>query len=48
VEQFSRGQDADPSLKGGVQPPRDQPVAAPAGGGGLRNPLSLLRRRSGG
>jgi starch synthase len=48
VEQFSRGQNADPSLKGGAQPPRDEAVAAPASGGGLRNPLSLLRRRSGG
>jgi starch synthase len=48
VEQFSRGQSADPSLKGGAQPPRDEAVAAPAGSGGLRNPLSLLRRRSGG
>jgi starch synthase len=48
VEQFSRGQNADPSLKGGVQPPRDETVSPPAGGGGLRNPLSLLRRRGGG
>jgi starch synthase len=48
VEQFSRGQNADPSLKGGVQPPRDEAVSPPAGGGGLRNPLSLLRRRGGG
>jgi starch synthase len=48
VEQFSRGQSADPSLKGGAQPPRDEAAAAPAGSGGLRNPLSLLRRRSGG
>ena len=46
--QSARGQEAATSLKGGVQTPRDQPVAETAGGGGLRNPRSLLRRRSGG
>jgi starch synthase len=44
VEQFSQGQSADPSLKGGAQPPRDESTV----GAGLRNPLSLLRRRGGG
>ncbi|MGA0021837.1 MAG: starch synthase, partial [Vulcanococcus sp.] len=46
VEQFSRGQDADPSLNGAGQPPRDPSEAAPAASG-LLNPLSLLRRRGG-
>jgi starch synthase len=44
VEQFSQGQSADPSLKGGAQPPLDEPTLA----AGLRNPFSLLRRRGGG
>jgi starch synthase len=44
VEQFSQGQDADPSLQGAASEAGDtQPVAA-----GLRNPLALLRRRNGG
>jgi len=43
VEQFSRGQDADPSLQGGGQPPAEDGAAS--AGSSLLNPLSLLRRR---
>ena len=46
VEQFSQGQGADPSLKGGQQPPHQPSDVSPAPS--RRNPLALLRRRSAG
>jgi starch synthase len=46
VEQFSQGQEADPSRQGGGgELPANQPASA---GAALRNPLALLRRRSAG